>query len=258
MSTWFCKQSKSVHSYCLALRSSQNISYLPLVLCKSRATHELFFQFIHSLHPFLRLPHVFNREYFRGEDGQEVEISMMHTTDYVPYYNDASDKYEVVGIPYQNKEYYMYLVLPYESESLKYFSDIFTYEHINHIVRDSVVSKVDIKLPIMRLRTSNRMKESLGQMGIRYLFESADLSNMLTESQLKVSEIWHHVDIDVNEKGAAFSAGTTQEYKVYSEHVPEQDAEQQFYVQRPYMFFIYHPETHTVLFYGSINKLSNY
>ncbi len=190
---------------------------------------------------------------FRTEDGHEEHISMLHKTDNVPYYVDQDSKYEVVGIPYKNNEYIMYVVLPHESESLKDVMDGFTYEDIQKIVQYSKPQTVDIKFPHIQIKVNHQLKDMLQEMGVHKLFDSPDLTNMLAQIQLKVSQMWHHVEMDIHEQGSDISAGTTQEYKIYDEFVPTEEVKQ-FYVQRPYTFFIHHPYTKSVLFYGSIYK----
>jgi serine protease inhibitor len=184
---------------------------------------------------------------------------MMHKTDKVLHYNDVEHGYEAIGIPYSNQEYYMYLILPNENTNLKHLiHEVITYEHIQHVVSQSQPQIVDIKLPSMKLKTSNRIKEVLSEMGVGHLFQAADWSNMLLESQLKVSEIWHYVEMEINEKGSDISVGTTEEFKIYSPQTSVTGYQHQFYAQRPYLFFIYHPLTKTVIFYGSISTVKGW
>lgn len=182
----------------------------------------------------------------------------MHKTDKVLHYNNVEYGYEAIGIPYSKQEYYLYLILPSKNVNLKKLSQVLTYSNIQQIVDESQQQTVDIKLPSLKMKANNRVKTVLAEMGIGHLFQDANWSKMLVESQLKVSEIWHYVELNVNEKGSDISAGTTEEFKIYSPQIPVTEYNQQFYVQKPYLFFIYHPLTKTVLFYGSISKITDY
>ena len=181
----------------------------------------------------------------------------MHKTDTVPYYNDQQYNYEAVGIPYKQGQYQMYVILPQAGQTLKNLSDVFTYQHIGHIIAESAPTVVDIKVPQMKIKTSRKIKQILQQLGLNQLFDSPDLSNMVDEqSNLRVSEVSYALEIDVNEQGTDVCAGTTQQYKVHQQQVQFADAQKQVYLQKPFMFFVYHPATKSVLFYGNVYQLS--
>lgn len=193
----------------------------------------------------------FYRETFETEDGQQQQITMMHKTEKLPYYCDKQNQYEAIGIPYKQNEFHMYLVLPNEGQSLRNLADVFNYQHVRKIITSSRPTTVDIKMPRMKIRTSDKIKDTLIRLGINQLFDKPDLSNMVDGSNLKVSQISYALEMDVDEKGTDVCSGTTAEYKVHQQQVIN-DASKQFYVQKPYMFFVYHPPTKSILFHGNV------
>lgn len=192
------------------------------------------------------------------ENGQHESINMMHKTDTVPYYCNQQYHYEAVGIPYAQNEYQMYVILPQQGQTLKNLTDIFTYKHIQQIIGESVPTAVDIKVPQMKIKTSDKIKQVLQQLGINQLFDSPDLSNMVDQSNLRVSQVSYALEIQVGEQGTDICAGTAQQYKVHEQKMQFVDAQKQFYLQKPFMFFVYHPATKCVLFHGNVYQLSEW
>ncbi|XP_065219526.1 leukocyte elastase inhibitor-like [Planococcus citri] len=196
------------------------------------------------------------QETFETGTGDHESINMMHKTDTVPYYYNQEYHFESVAIPYKQSEYLMYVILPQEGQTLKNLSDIFTYQQIQQIINESTSTVVDIKVPQIKIKTSDKIKQILQQLGLNQLFETPDLSNMIDQSNLKLSQVSYSLEIQVDEQGTDVCAGTAQQYKVHDQQVQFVDAQKQFYLQKPFMFFVYHPATKCVLFYGNVYQLS--
>ncbi|XKL64133.1 hypothetical protein PGB90_004219 [Kerria lacca] len=193
---------------------------------------------------------------FFGENGEE-EVMMMRKIDKIHFYDNPTGTFEIIGIPYKNEEYYMYIVLPKESQDLKTIIEQMSLEQIQNMIRKCTKRTVDVKMPQMLINTSNQLKNVMQQMGIEKLFTSADLSNMVMKMDLKVTDILQNVYFKINEQGTDVSVGTTQEIKTYNEFINENDV-RQFYVQRPFMFFIYEPSSKIILYHGSIMNVKNH
>lgn len=198
----------------------------------------------------------FCSETFIGDDGHEMQVHMMHKIDFLLYTDIAEHKFEVVGIPFKNDEHYMYILLPHEGVHLIDVVQSINYDVIQQILSLTTKQTVDLKMPILTMNDHEQMKDVLQTMGIHKLFDSPDLGNMLTHMDLEVTQIWHDTQLMMNENGIDAWAGTTQEYKIYSEHISD-DEMQQFWVQRPFMFFIHHPSTKSILYYGSVHKVGD-
>lgn len=181
----------------------------------------------------------------------------MRKIDKIHFYDNPTGTFEIIGIPYKNEEYYMYIVLPKESQDLKTIIEQMSLEQIQNMIRKCTKRTVDVKMPQMLINTSNQLKNVMQQMGIEKLFTSADLSNMVMKMDLKVTDILQNVYFKINEQGTDVSVGTTQEIKTYNEFINENDV-RQFYVQRPFMFFIYEPSSKIILYHGSIMNVKNH
>lgn len=91
------------------------------------------------------------------------------------------------------------------------------------------------------------MKEMLKSMGVHGIFEagSKDFFPMTPSDQVYVSEVEHKAVIEVNEKGIKASAST-------GVGISERMSPENVIVNRPFVFFIRHRETGSILFLGRI------
>lgn len=74
----------------------------------------------------------------------------------------------------------------------------------------------------------------------------ADLSNMATDPGSYISDILHQVEIDVNEIGTVASAATVVTIT--------RGGQTTFNVNKPFIFFIHHVKSDTVVFWSTVYK----
>lgn len=111
-------------------------------------------------------------------------------------------------------------------------------------------SDVVVHLPKFKLEESYELNETLGKLGMTDVFcaAKADLSGMNGEGGLFLSTVVHKAFVDVNEEGteaAAATAGMVSFCMVREEH---------FMADHPFLFFIRHNKTKSVLFLGSFRS----
>lgn len=89
-------------------------------------------------------------------------------------------------------------------------------------------------------------------MGINKIFNPlmADLSNMASEPQSYISDILHKVNIVFNEIGTVASAATIVTIT--------RSGQPAFNVNKPFIFFIHHELSDTILFWGTVYKPTPY
>lgn len=101
-------------------------------------------------------------------------------------------------------------------------------------------------LPKFELEESYDLKSDLAAMGLLDIFDSAkaDLSGMSGAHDLFLSEIVHKAFVEVNEEGteaAAATAGIAMLCMII---------EEDFNADHPFLFFIRHNPTQSILFFG--------
>ena len=99
--------------------------------------------------------------------------------------------------------------------------------------------------------TEYDLKNYLSKLGLKTMFEdSADLSGINGQKNLKVSKALHKAFIEVNEEGAEAAAVTAVVYALRSFRVSETK------VDRPFLFAIVDKKTSLIWFVGQIRALS--
>lgn len=103
-----------------------------------------------------------------------------------------------------------------------------------------------MRLPKFKLEESYDLKSDLAAMGLLDVFDSgkADLSGMSGARDLFLSKIVHKAFVEVNEEGTEAAAATAGIAMLCM--VMEED----FNADHPFLFFIRHNPTQSILFFG--------
>ncbi|XP_062925763.1 leukocyte elastase inhibitor-like isoform X2 [Mobula hypostoma] len=112
-------------------------------------------------------------------------------------------------------------------------------------------TKVNVTLPKFKLEENYDLTSILSQMGMEDAFGigKANLSGMSNSNDLSLSKVIHQSFVEVNEEGTEAAAATVIGLLGYGMVTIEE-----FKADHPFLFFIRHQKTQTILFYG---RLSN-
>ncbi|NWU23573.1 SPB6 protein, partial [Dyaphorophyia castanea] len=167
------------------------------------------------------------------------------------YIGDLQTK--ILELPYVGKELSMIILLPDAiqdgSTGLERLERELTYEKlidwINPEMMDS--TEVRVSLPRFKLEENYDLKPVLSSMGMPEAFDlgKADFSGISSGNELVLSEVVHKSFVEVNEEGTEAAAATAAVIKFCCAMiVPE------FTADRPFLFFIRHNRTSSILFCG--------
>ena len=183
----------------------------------------------------------------------------MNHIERVPYIREASLQYEAIRLPYERAEYEMIIVLPTDQQTLKNLTVHLKPEDYKKLFNEEGTegfdNGVDYKIPRMKFTWSRSIKDPLAEVGVKALFEKADLSNLIETmtGDLRVSDVTHATEIEVDEKGTKASAVTG--VKVIGYMAPQTPhAPKPFVVNKPFLMMIYNRPTSTLLFYAYVNN----
>ncbi len=132
--------------------------------------------------------------------------------------------------------------------------DSITYEKIVEWTEpdNMLPTDVDIVMPSFTLQEKYDLKKALTALGITDLFsEECDLSGM-APGKLKLSKVVHKYFIEVNKDGTDVQAGSGA--KVVQTLMSNKITES-FIVKSPFLFFIRHNSTKSILFWGRVTPL---
>ncbi|XP_024275690.1 leukocyte elastase inhibitor-like isoform X1 [Oncorhynchus tshawytscha] len=194
---------------------------------------------------------------FKLNQNESKPVQMMHQMkkfpfNYVPDYN-----LQIVELPYVDEELSMFVLLPEEatdgSDPLVKLERELTIEKLDEWTsRDNMDTgtEVIVHLPKFKLELDYELNEPLTQLGMKDVFEGgrADLSGMNGEGGLFLSTVAHKAFVEVNEEGteaAAATAGIVAFCMIREEH---------FTADHPFLFFIRHNKSKSILFLGRLSS----
>lgn len=158
---------------------------------------------------------------------------------------------DVAELPYRGGDYSMVILLPREKTGVEALKRNLTAAQLETLVDQLVERDVDVSLPRFKMETMYSLKEILQQMGIKKIFEGADLSGITGDKSLEVSAVVQKAVVEVNEEGteAAVVSGVIGATRVAL------SPSFNFIVDHPFLFFIRNTHANAVLFAGQVNKL---
>lgn len=205
------------------------------------------------LHPFneaktKEMPFKINRN-------ESKPVQMMYQMKKLPFNYIPEHGLQILELPYINKELSMFILLPEESvggsNPLLKLENKLTREKLNQWTTDmDTGSDIIVHLPKFKLEEEYELNEPLAKLGMTDVFcgAKADLSGMSGEGGLFLSTVAHKAFVEVNEEGteaAAATAGLAQFCMLQEEH---------FMADHPFLFFIRHNKTNSILFLGRFSS----
>ncbi|NXJ93390.1 SPB8 protein, partial [Corythaixoides concolor] len=161
---------------------------------------------------------------------------------------------QILELPYAQKSLSMIILLPGDmvdgsTSGLEQIERIMTYENLilwtssEHMFE----TRVEVYLPRFKLEGTFKLNEVLQEMGMTDVFteSKADLSAMSFAKSLVLSNVVHKTYVEVNEEGTVAAASTGA--VIVRRSLPLTEV---FMADHPFLFFIRHNPTHTILFFG--------
>ncbi|CAH7189859.1 LOC101832132 [Phodopus roborovskii] len=167
------------------------------------------------------------------------------------FLGDAQAK--IVEIPYKGKELSMIILLPDEIDGLKKLEDKLTADKLIEWTspQNMYVTEVHLSLPRFKVEEKYDLQAPLKLMGMVDAFtpQKADFSGMSSSQGLVVSKVLHKSFVEVTEEGTEAAAATGVEVSVMSALRSEV-----VICDHPFLFYIKHKKTNSVLFFGRMSS----
>ncbi|KAM6101001.1 uncharacterized protein LJ206_004157 [Theristicus caerulescens] len=189
---------------------------------------------------------------FRLNKNERKTVKMMYQKNKFRFGYIPEVKMRVLELPYDGRELSMIILLPDDIEDdstgLQKLEKQLTLEKLQEWTCPEHLYSTDVHvhLPKFKLEESYDLKSDLAAMGLLDVFDSgkADLSGMSGARDLFLSKIVHKAFVEVNEEGTEAAAATAGIAMLCM--VMEED----FNADHPFLFFIRHNPTQSILFFG--------
>ncbi|XP_026800447.2 leukocyte elastase inhibitor isoform X1 [Pangasianodon hypophthalmus] len=202
--------------------------------------------------------HVFDTENtkempFKINQNETKPVQMMHQTKKFLFNYIDEYRLQVLDLPYVEEELSMVVLLPQESEDgsdpLQKLESELTVDKLLEWTNQEKMDRwtdIVVHLPKFKLEEQYSLKDILNKMGMSSLFQpsAADLTGMSSEGGLFVSSVAHKAFVEVNEEGTEAAAATVVMVALCMAR------EEHFMADHPFLFFIRHNPTKSILFFG--------
>uniref|UniRef100_A0A452H9V5 Serpin domain-containing protein n=1 Tax=Gopherus agassizii TaxID=38772 RepID=A0A452H9V5_9SAUR len=188
---------------------------------------------------------------FRINQNESKSVQMMYQKDRFKIAHIQEMNAQILMIPYAGKSLSMIILLPDDITGLEQIERAMTYEKlIRWTSLESMRDReVEVYLPRFKLEDTFELNLPLQEMGMIDVFEEskADLSGMAPSRKLFLSKVVHKTYVEVNEEGT-LAAAATGSVVVNRSHL----SGGLFMADHPFLFFIQHNPTNTILFLGKL------
>ncbi|NXI10842.1 SPB4 protein, partial [Irena cyanogastra] len=191
--------------------------------------------------------------YFHLNKNERRKVQMMFQEGYFNMAIIEELKTKVIELQYFNNELSMFILLPEDDcedfTSLEQLECALTYEKLADWTSLATMQPLRVKvyLPQFKMEESYVLNSTLQEMGVMNVFDwgKADLSGISMKDGLVVSKAIQKTIVEVNEEGT--EAGCSMGLLAMPLCCP---VTCEFRADHPFLFFIRHNQTNTILFFG--------
>ncbi len=179
-------------------------------------------------------------------DGSQASVPMMHSKSDSMYLYAQGSNYQAVGLPYAGSNIMMVVLMP-ASGSFANFEAGLTDAQFESILAGMTGASLNLEMPKFETENQFDLKSTLTSLGMPDAFsDTADFSGMDGRKDLFIGDVLHKAYVNVDENGTEAAAATG--IVMVGMAAPAQP--QIVTINHPFLFFIFDPQTKTILFMG--------
>ncbi|NXH18298.1 PAI2 inhibitor, partial [Bucco capensis] len=180
-------------------------------------------------------------------------VPMMYLSDKFNWTHVESVQTDVLELPYVNNDLSMFILLPSDITGLKKLERELTFENLSAWTSPELMDKMkmEVYLPKFTFEEKYDLKSTLSRMGIQDAFNEgqADFTGMSESGDVFLSQVFHKCYLEVNEEGTEAAAASSAALASRS-----LGATVIFVADHPFIFFIRHNKTKSILFLGRFSS----
>ncbi|XP_004628455.1 serpin B9-like [Octodon degus] len=190
---------------------------------------------------------------FKINQKEQRPVQMMFQEATFPWAHVSEEGVQVLELPYQGRELSTVVVLPDEGVDLSTVEKALTFEKFQTWTSPEHMMRIEVQVyfPRFKLQEEYNMVSVLRALGVvdAFVQGKADLSGMSADSDLCLSKFVHKSVVEVNKEGTEAAAASACDVTLKcSMSGPE------FCADRPFLFFIRHNRTSSLLFCGRFSS----
>ena len=187
---------------------------------------------------------------FTYENGVTKKVDMMHLTADFRYSED--ELMQIVELPYGNKAFSMFVLLPKNGKQLKDLNAaLTTQDYWKTLIAGFSKAEVFLTLPKFKTEYSKKLNDALTNMGMGVAFtDGADFSGM-SDAPAKISFVKQDTYISTDEVGTEAAAVTTVGVVFTSIGISDKVV---FNANHPFIYIIRENSTGAILFMGTVKN----
>ncbi|XP_014636980.1 PREDICTED: serpin B10 [Ceratotherium simum simum] len=186
---------------------------------------------------------------FRINKATSKPVQMMSMREKLQVFHIENPQALGLQLNYKSRDLSLFILLPEDMSGLDQLEKAITYEQLSEWTSADMMELYDVQLylPKFKLEEAYDLKSALSSMGMRDAFNQsrADFSRMSMLRNLFLSNVFHKSVVEINEQGTEAAAGTGSEVG-FRIRLPTIE----FNADHPFLFFIRHNKTNSILFYG--------
>ncbi|MFH4973539.1 hypothetical protein AB6A40_000248 [Gnathostoma spinigerum] len=145
-------------------------------------------------------------ETFYAKQNEERKVDMMRIKSSFSYISNS--EVAVLGMPYKEREVYMYVFLPHEKYGLGDFLNKTTGKQLLELIKNSVTREVKVRFPKFKIDTKLGLVPALQSIGLTNAFSGSANFSGISKEDLFISDVIHQAFVEVNEEGTEAAAAT--------------------------------------------------
>ncbi len=189
---------------------------------------------------------------FKTPNGN-IDVPMMQMVNTNNFFNyTENEEMQVLELPYSGDNISMLIFLPKKSFNISDIVEYLNETTFYNIIDSMSEKKVDIYLPRFEIKTPMyELNRYLTDLGMPTAFSAnADFSGIDGVGGLSISQVLHKAFIKVDENGTEAAAATAVMFVTSVNG--DSNSRIIFDCDHPFLFMIYHKQSNTILFMGSI------
>jgi serpin B len=186
---------------------------------------------------------------FTTLEGDEISVEMMKLFDERLLYLQEAE-FQAVRLPYLSRDFAMTLILP-DRGSFKTVEDMLTVDLLDNLLSNMVSERINLEMPKFDFETTINANDPLKALGMENAFDPdhSDFRGMADVEDLHITDVLQKATITVDEEGTEAAAATAVIVGLESAPIGEPIS---LVIDRPFLFFIQHQPTGTILFMGRV------